>query len=63
MAKLIALAMAAQPDQMIWVHPDAVERLRSNGAGNTVLYFRSGETATVGGDPDFVAAKLNSASV
>lgn len=62
MARLIALPVAGQPDRMIWVHPDAVERLQANGAGNTSLYFRSGESATIGGEPDSVASKLNSAS-
>lgn len=63
MAKLIAFARAGQPDYMIWIHPDAVEMVRSNGSGNTIVSFRSGDdTITLAGEPDFIVAKLNSAS-
>lgn len=33
MAKLIAFADAAHPDRQLWIHPDAIEEVRSVGNG------------------------------
>lgn len=63
MAKLIALAIAGQPHRKVWIHPDAVQQLSDTGTGNTTLQFRSGAPSiTLGGSPDTIASKLNSAS-
>lgn len=63
MAKIIAFADQTRQDQMVWVHPDAVELVRANPNGGSVIYFRSATSPIyVGGEPDFVVSKLNAAS-
>lgn len=64
MAKIIGFADAARPDQMVWINPDAVELVRANPNGGSVIYFQSSTSPIyVGGEPDFVVSKLNGASV
>ena len=63
MANLIAFDDPSHPNQKIWIHPDAVEQVKSVGNGNSSIIFRSGSSPIyVSGEPEFVAAKLNSAS-